>query len=959
LQNAAQSCSVISHHVVIPTDNIVLSIAATKPPVYNMGNSSSSHRPDPVPQQDPVVLPLSHDLESRLLKLETASSSSRQANPNRTKRQSTLHDAHSPDYSSSPASSSGPTTEGDYSSSSVSSGGPSQTYRMQANPYIPHHMYRDPRLGFSPPPSYPPQPRFPDLACPFPLEDPAQKIGAGSSLHSAMRRLDLVKNATSMHYVYNLLQVGGVLGSGQLPHNKERIEWFANQAYSQKLPQTFWQLFTFEGQGLVRDVLLTVDIIRRERLRKHKSRLNRLHKSPVAASVTDNFSLVSGLLAADENFDDEWTIGGEQFPQQMLMDDPVGHHLTALDSTASDPPVAIHPPVALHHSPVALDHPLTIPFSVVESPMPKDLPVPTDLPTESDPPVAFPPPVALPHSPVALEYPLTIPFSVVESPMPKDLPVAIDFPVPLDSSVALDLPVVANFLIPDTSLLGSRVAQIFDNELYFGTVKSALLDDDGKGLYSIDYDDGDQEDYNFLEVLGGIHFAKANKQRDSPRTEIETNTKGQVPIDPEGMKALELPTVEDLELVGFETASKDRYCMLNPDFINFYPTVRNRREVQSLTSESLNILGRSSTSFATRNIAPSNSAVISPFHRKWRNQLNSNLSPIKKGKVSKRKPFDPKSVGDLSLKAGQWMCEMCSGINESDRPVYSCHICKKTPPRACQRKHASLVADNYRDNGWEEESESSLEISSSEDGYDEAFNASDERRILRYKKIERLGEIISLHDDITRKNFGIFCKWQQLVPNPAGKVYTVFFPPKDRLLSFMHLSSRLDLTRPKLLTSIIGQPYAIEKPLQSHAVIAFALHNSLHFVIHHEGMIEATKTSGRQPVIYANNVDLLFDDGNCYAPCVLNEHLIPGVFDHDFGLDIVPAYAANVTCRPPSLLSQITDQMQKGATDHLDEIIRLGSSEECRSIFSLHAGFTGVQGSAWTRLVTGGSLSLA
>jgi hypothetical protein len=215
--------------------------------------------------------------------------------------------------------------------------------------------------------------------------------------------------------------------------------------------------------------LLTVDIIRRERLRKHKSRLNRLHKCPVAASVTDNFSL-SGLLGGDENFDDEWTIGGEQFPQQMLMDDPVGHDLTALDSTASDPPVAIHPPVALHHSPVALDYPLTIPFSGVESPMPKDLPVPKDLHTASDPPVAFPPPVALPHSPVALDYPLTIPFSVVESPMPKDLPVAIDFPVPLDSPVALDLPVVANFLIPDTSLLGSRVAQIFDNELWYSII---------------------------------------------------------------------------------------------------------------------------------------------------------------------------------------------------------------------------------------------------------------------------------------------------------------------------------------------------------------------------------------------------------------------------------------------------------------------------------------------------------
>jgi hypothetical protein len=266
-----------------------LSIATTKPPaVYNMGNSSSSHRPDPVPQQDPVVIPLSHDLESRLLKLETASSSSGHAHPSRTERQSTSHDAQSPDYSSSPASSSGPTMDGDYSSSSLSSGGPSQTYRMmQSNPYTPHHMYRDPRFGFSPPrsPSYPPQPRFPDLACPFPLEDPAQKIGSGSSLHSAMRRLDLVKNPTSMHYVYNLLQVGGVLGSGHLPHNKERIEWFANQAYTQKLPKTFWQLFTFEGQGLVRDVLLTVDIIRRERLRKHKSRLNRLHKCPVAASV--------------------------------------------------------------------------------------------------------------------------------------------------------------------------------------------------------------------------------------------------------------------------------------------------------------------------------------------------------------------------------------------------------------------------------------------------------------------------------------------------------------------------------------------------------------------------------------------------------------------------------------------------------------------------------------------------
>mgnify|MGYP002809813654 CR=1 FL=1 len=145
---------------------IVLSIA-TRPPVYNMGNSSSWHRPDPVPQQDPVVLPLSHDLESRLLKLESASSSSRQANPYRTECQSTSHDAHSPDYSLPPASSSGPTTEGDYSSSSVSSGGPSQTYRMQANPYIPHHMYRDPRLGFSPPSVLPSTTEVSRLGLPF------------------------------------------------------------------------------------------------------------------------------------------------------------------------------------------------------------------------------------------------------------------------------------------------------------------------------------------------------------------------------------------------------------------------------------------------------------------------------------------------------------------------------------------------------------------------------------------------------------------------------------------------------------------------------------------------------------------------------------------------------------------------------------------------------------------------
>jgi hypothetical protein len=68
-----------------------------------------------------------------------------------------------------------------------------------------------------------------------------------------------------MHYVYNLLQVGGVLRSCQLPH-KERIDWFAQQAYNQKLPQTWWQLFTLEGQGLVLDVLITIDIIRLEHL---------------------------------------------------------------------------------------------------------------------------------------------------------------------------------------------------------------------------------------------------------------------------------------------------------------------------------------------------------------------------------------------------------------------------------------------------------------------------------------------------------------------------------------------------------------------------------------------------------------------------------------------------------------------------------------------------------------------
>ena len=42
-----------------------------------------------------------------------------------------------------------------------------------------------------------------------------------------------------------------------------------------------------------------------------------------------------------------------------------------------------------------------------------------------------------------------------------------------------------------------------------------------------------------------------------------------------------------------------------------------------------------------------------------------------------------------------------------------------------------------------------------------------------------------------------------------------------------------------------------------------------------------------------------------------------------------------------------------GLSLHANEIVKLGSLEDCRSIFSLHAGFTGVQGSAWTKAGVG------
>jgi hypothetical protein len=115
-----------------------------------------------------------------------------------------------------------------------------------------------------------------------------------------------------------------------------------------------------------------------------------------------------------------------------------------------------------------------------------------------------------------------------------------------------------------------------------------------------------------------------------------------------------------------------------------------------------------------------------------------------------------------------------------------------------------------------------------------------------------------------KSGFRCYDLWRQTSTNhdvtQSQSAYTVFLPPKNRYTSFMHLSSCLNLSPPKLVLHLIDRPYAIQKPKKAQAVITFALHNSLHFVIKHKGTMKAFESMGRQPLIYTNNIDQLYDE---------------------------------------------------------------------------------------------------
>jgi hypothetical protein len=88
----------------------------------------------------------------------------------------------------------------------------------------------------------------------------------------------------------------------------------------------------------------------------------------------------------------------------------------------------------------------------------------------------------------------------------------------------------------------------------------------------------------------------------------------------------------------------------------------------------------------------------------------------------------------------------------------------------------------------------------------------------------------------------------------------------------------------------------------------------------------------------------------------MNEGHILGVSLTDMAFDLFGGTMQNITETHPArpLLSQLTLVMTQGLALHADEIVTRGSLEEYRSIYSLHAGYTAVQGASWSQVGTYG-----
>lgn len=185
--------------------------------------------------------------------------------------------------------------------------------------------------------------------------------------------------------------------------------------------------------------------------------------------------------------------------------------------------------------------------------------------------------------------------------------------------------------------------------------------------------------------------------------------------------------------------------------------------------------------------------------------------------------------------------------------------------------------------------------------------------------------------------------------------YTVCLPPKDLNDSYQKVSICVDLAKPAILSTVVGIPYAIQKPCRSHLVMAHSLHNTAHLVTGDFGLAQIVNLLGKhnKAIIFGNEKDHLFDSKHPHQPVVLNTDKVPGISESTLMLDLfqqttVPCVHASLEIIT-SLRAQVALEMETGLQKLGDEIVMLGKLDG-RSTWCLHAGITPIQAKAWNRM---------
>jgi hypothetical protein len=218
-------------------------------------------------------------------------------------------------------------------------------------------------------------------------------------------------------------------------------------------------------------------------------------------------------------------------------------------------------------------------------------------------------------------------------------------------------------------------------------------------------------------------------------------------------------------------------------FENHQGPSRIRREVRALLNEAVHFVG----CFPELKVDPTvhMSPIYSPFHERFRGSLqNGSVATVSNQKnIMKKKPYDPKSVGGLVLKPGQWKCSVCTSIN-SHRPVYDCVVCRQTPTRSCQINSTSLV---HRSKDFIEEPSDGSVVSDGSEG--EAYDIVDEKELETFRRQLQFGETLSRHKHVAQSNLLINLEWREYeATHMSCNRFSICLPPKNIQNSYQKLA---------------------------------------------------------------------------------------------------------------------------------------------------------------------------